>query len=119
MTLQPTSPLRTADDIRAAWNLFIEHAPCAVVSVSPLVPESWLGRIGPDGRFERWTGDQAVYRLNGAIYIQSTDDYSDERPARDTIAYIMPPERGVDIDTVADLHYARFLAERAPHEANV
>lgn len=112
MVLQPTSPLRTRDDIRAAWGLFEEHAPCAVVSVSPLVPESWLGRIGRDGQFERETGDNVVYRLNGAIYIYGWEDYVEARPPRKTVAYVMPPLRGVDIDTADDLEYARFLLRR-------
>ena len=112
MVLQPTSPLRTPDDIRAAWQLFEEHAPCAVVSVCPLVPESWLGRIGRDGSFERFAGDATVYRLNGALYIHQYDDYLHDRPPRKTIAYPMPPVRSVDIDRREDLEYARFLLER-------
>jgi CMP-N-acetylneuraminic acid synthetase len=109
MVLQPTSPLRTAEDIRLAWQLFEEHAPCAVVSVCPLVPESWMGRIGRDGSFERFTGDSTVYRLNGAVYIHLYEDYLHDRPPRKTIAYPMPSLRSVDIDRKEDLDYARFL----------
>lgn len=115
--LQPTSPLRTAEDIRAAWNLFEEHAPCAVVSVTPVAPAAWLGRVGRDGRLECDSGSDPVYRLNGAIYIHRWDDYMHDRAARKTIAYIMPPARGLDIDTRDDLAYARFLLRRAPHAA--
>lgn len=113
MVLAPTSPLRAADDIRWAWSLFEEHSPCAVVSVSPLVPESWLGRIGRDGSFERWTGDDTVYRLNGAIYIHRWEDYAADCPPRKLIAYPMPATRGVDIDTRADLEYAELLMKKA------
>ncbi len=109
MVLQPTSPLRTPEDIRSAWQLFEEHAPCAVVSVCPLVPESWLGRIGRDGSFERFTGDSTVYRLNGAVYIHRYDDYVHDCSPRKTVAYPMPPVRSVDIDRLEDLEYARFL----------
>lgn len=112
MVLQPTSPLRQAEDIRAAWALFEDHAPCAVVSVSPLVPESWTGRIARDGRFERGSGDAPVYRLNGAIYIYQWDDYVADRTPRKTVAYVMPAARGIDIDTADDLEYARFLLRR-------
>ena len=119
MVLQPTSPLRTADDIRAAWQLFEEHAPCAVVSVTPLAPEAWTGRIGRDGRFERSAGQDTVYRLNGAIYIHGWEDYVQDRPPRKTIAYLMPPTRGLDIDTPDDLEYAEFLLRKVRQAAGV
>ncbi len=112
MVLQPTSPLRSPEDIQAAWRLFEEHAPCQVVSVSPLVPESWAGRIGRDGGFECICGDQMLYRLNGAIYVHRWDDYYHDLPPRKIIAYLMPAWRGLDIDTWDDLDYAAFLLRR-------
>jgi len=114
MVLQPTSPLRTAEDIRAALALFEEHAPCAVVSVSPVAPRSWLGHLGPDGRFERWAGEEAAYRLNGAIYVHRMDDYRQNRTPPKTMAYVMPAARGVDVDRPEDLEYAGFLLQGAP-----
>lgn len=112
MILQPTSPLRTAADIRAAWDLFHEHAPCAVVSVTEMVPESWSGRIGRDGQFEQLAGTQMLHRLNGAIYVYRWDDYVRKQIPRKTIAYRIPPERGIDIDTPDDLKLARFMIDR-------
>ncbi len=112
MVLQPTSPLRTAQDIRSAWDLFEEHAPCAVVSVAPLVRESWTGHIGRDGRFENAFGDELLYRMNGAIYVYCWQDYVQDRPPRKTVAYRMPTSRSVDIDTRDDLAFAEFLVQR-------
>jgi len=112
LILQPTSPLRSAEDIRAAWRLFCEHAPCAVVSVSPVTPRSWLGTVGPDGAFDRWTGDDAIHRLNGAIYIYPMAEYRADRPPPRTVAYVMPPTRGVDIDRPEDLALAEVLLQR-------
>jgi CMP-N-acetylneuraminic acid synthetase len=109
LVLQPTSPLRTADDIRAAWDLCAEHAPCDVVSVTPLVRESWAGHIRRDGGFERGLGEEMIYRLNGAIYLHGCDDYVHARPPRKIVAYRMPLARSIDIDTAEDLQYAEFL----------
>lgn len=114
MVLQPTSPLREAEDVRSAWSLFEENAPCAVVSVSPVAPSNWLGRIARDGGFEALTGDDAIHRLNGAIYVQTLDDYLLNRTPRRTLAYVMPASRGVDIDTPEDLTHAECLL-RARH----
>lgn len=112
MILQPTSPLRTADDIRAAWRLFEMHASCSVVSVSPVAPAHWLGRCRPDGEWERLSGAEPLHRLNGAIYIHSCAEYLAGRAPARTLAYPMPPARGVDIDTLEDLLYARALFAR-------
>jgi len=109
MILQPTSPLRTAEDIREALELFEANAPCAVVSVAPVAPAAWLGRIGRDGRFDAFSGQDVVYRLNGAIYLHGYEDYlHDRRPPR-TLIYPMPSARSVDIDTWEDLRYAELI----------
>ena len=112
MVLQPTSPLRTAEDIREALCLFETHLPCGVVSVSPVAPASWLGRIRKDGSLESLVGDETVYRLNGAVYVHLLDDYLRDRAAARTLVYPMPPARSVDIDTFEDLHYADCLLRR-------
>jgi CMP-N,N'-diacetyllegionaminic acid synthase len=113
MVLQPTSPLRTAEDIRAAWELFVANAPCAVVSASPIAPAYWVGRIGRDGRFEPLSGEDILYGLNGAIYIHTCADYIKGNSAPRTLVYPMPRSRGVDIDTWEDLQYAEFLLRQS------
>ncbi|MBU0637716.1 MAG: acylneuraminate cytidylyltransferase family protein [Planctomycetes bacterium] len=113
MVLQPTSPLRCAGDIRGALELFERDAPCAVVSVSPVAPAAWLGRIGKGGGFEPWHGDELICRLNGAIYVYTCGDYLHERTPRKTLAYPMPASRGVDVDTIEDLRHAEALLQCA------
>lgn len=113
--LQPTSPLRTADDIRAAAELFDEHQPCSVVSTVAIAPANWLGRATRDGCFERLAGGDFVHRLNGAIYFHRVDDYLDERTPRKTLIYPMPASRSVDIDTYEDFQFAQtWLAQLQP-----
>ena len=112
MVLQPTSPLRTPDDLRGALELYEANAPCAVVSVSPVAPASWIGRIGKDGRFEALYGQDVIYRLNGAIYVHGYEDYLQSRHAPRTMVYPMPVTSSVDIDTSDDLQYAAFLLEQ-------
>lgn len=107
--LQPTSPLRTAGDIRCAFDLYEQNAPCGVVSATHLAPAEWLGTCTKDGRFEALPGVEPLFRLNGAIYVHSFEDYQrDLRPAK-TMLYPMPPERSVDIDTPSDWRYAEYL----------
>lgn len=109
--LQPTSPLRTAEDIDAAVNIFEANAPCCVVSIAQVAPANWLGEIGRDGQFRPQVGDMPVFRLNGAIYLYAWDDYLNDRTPRRQMAHTMPAERSVDIDTVFDLHVAQALID--------
>jgi CMP-N,N'-diacetyllegionaminic acid synthase len=122
MLLQPTSPLRTAQDIDAAIALATEKDADAVVSVCPAHHHPYLSKlIAPDGRLldfiERPPGYLArqslppVYALNGAIYL-SRRSVLLEREGWDTdrtYAYVMPPERSVDIDSPWDLHLAELI----------
>jgi CMP-N-acetylneuraminic acid synthetase len=122
--LQPTSPLRTSEDVRAAKYLLVNEAP-AVVSVVQAETHPWLvSTIDPDGRLapfgERPAGYlrrqdlPRVFRLNGAVYWIKVAVLVRERSFTPpgTKAYVMPPERSVDIDTAADLELAEWIVSR-------
>lgn len=119
-TLQPTSPLRRAEDIKGAFDVFKEKEANAVVSVcepdhSPL----WTNVIGEDLDMTGFLDRKAIntprqkldkyYRLNGAVYIAKMDYYKAEADLykEKCFAYIMPKERSVDIDDAFDF----FIAE--------
>ena len=122
--LQPTSPLRTAQDIQNAYNIYRERAEFAVVSVceaehSPL----WCGHLPDNNEFldfidsksmrQRQAGEK-FYRLNGAIYIVSTKRFKEDKYLykKGSFAYIMDQNRSIDIDTELDFEIAEVLIGR-------
>lgn len=123
--LQPTSPMRTADDIKLAYKLFGEKNAFSVLSMTELEhPLSWCGLLGAenslDGFIQKSANKQrqaqdTYYRPNGAIYIVSVPEFrKDQFLYREgSFAYIMPKERSVDIDTEFDFEYAEFLMNYA------
>jgi CMP-N-acetylneuraminic acid synthetase len=54
------------------------------------------------------------YRLNGAIYVIGVKEFCLERDFKPqgTLAYVMPRERSVDVDTAFDVELAEFLMSR-------
>ena len=89
--LQPTSPLRTVEDIEQALDLY-QSLGCAVVSV--------------------YREDTLRFKLNGAIYV-FTKGYLDlfkKIIGRNFLKiYIMPEDRSIDIDTATDFYRAEQL----------
>lgn len=122
IVLQPTSPLRTPDDIDNAVDLFLGNKADSVVSYTQeLHPISWNRYIGKDGKLESILDDsnknrqtyQPSYFPNGAIYVFKTSLIRNRKYYSDkSYAYVMPRERSVDIDTIEDFEYAEFLASR-------
>lgn len=123
--LQPTSPLRTADDIRAAQRIFGEKDADAVVSVcemehSPLWSNTLPGDGNMDGflkdaRGQRRQGLSTYYRINGAVYMLKVSLLQEEPMnlyGKNTYAYIMPKERSVDIDDEYDFAVAEAILTR-------
>jgi N-acylneuraminate cytidylyltransferase/CMP-N,N'-diacetyllegionaminic acid synthase len=121
--LQPTSPLRTAEDIDAALALQDLHPVSSIVSVSPAPHHpSWFKMVDehqrlhdilaedPDGVRQRLP---VVYALNGAIYIVPRAALLERRAlyGSDTRAYVMPPERSLDVDSEWDLHLAALILQ--------
>lgn len=123
--LQPTSPLRTAGDVDAAVSRFEEGGCDSVVSVCRAEhPPQWSftlegGLLRPllDPGFlsMRRQDLPETYTTVGAIFVSTpsfvrrTGSFFAGRAA----PYVMPPERGVDIDTEVDLALAELLLGRA------
>lgn len=121
--LQPTSPLRRSDDIDAALDRMFDAGAPGVVSVSLAKPAEWLytiddgdGHLRPlfrNGAAEvsRRQDARPSYLLNGAIYAAKVGYLREHRDfvGPNTIAYVMPHARSVDIDTEADFAVAEAL----------
>lgn len=119
LLLQPTSPLRLADDIDRTVAIALERDADAVVSVTDAHPHPCLAkRVKPEGSMEDFfpwpAGEQRrqalpeAFVLNGAIYLARFDLLLRERTwySKRTYAYRMPAERSLDIDTPWDLALA-------------
>lgn len=111
VVLQPTSPLRTPDDIQGAIKLFQESQADSVISCRKAAPLSWLVRKRSDGTLQKLglKGDDA-YIPNGAIYVLSSEVVRNgEYWTARTIPYEMPAIRSIDIDTAEDFLMAEVL----------
>lgn len=104
--LQPTSPLRTVDDIDRAITLCDESGAPSVIGVSPLPkPLSFYGRVDGAGRYEGGGEHLAgTVVINGAIYVGRPDLLRRDRTFQSAgaLAYTMPFERSWDVDTPAE-----------------
>lgn len=119
--LQPTSPLRIAEDIDKAVQLcVISGAPSCVSVVAVDKPPQWMysmeeGLLRPilasEIKLTRRQEAPPVYALNGAVYVADVESLQHTRSfvTEETVGYVMPPERSGDIDTVLDLAWCELL----------
>ena len=114
MLLQPTSPLRLPCDIIESFRLFLGHEAHSLVSVSTGIGSTQnlfklhnnhlhqLNSINPGNKVA----------LPGAIYLFEVNWFKKyaEFIREDTLAYRMPEERSIDIDTLDEFESAsKFL----------
>ena len=126
--LQPTSPLRTADDIRAAIDFATSRKADAVIGVTEASPHPYLARtmsaegvLGylievhpkPTSRHDY----PAAWLINGAVYLTSVESLRRTRTFQPpgALGFAMPPERSLDIDTPWELHLADLILRDATH----
>ena len=119
--LQPTSPLRTAEDIDNAVELLFEKKAGAIVSVCETEHHpGWVNRLPKSGCMKNFIKPEACknrqeldrfYRLNGAISLGWCDYIKRQRSffGNDTFAYVMPREKSLDIDNEIDFELAKLL----------
>ena len=122
--LQPTSPLRHADDILATLELVRQksfESAASFVLADPHPDRAFV--LKEDGAAEPVIGHDAVwvarqardprYHRTGAVYILNTDMLRTDRTNRmlhgRVGAHIMPHDRSVDIDTLVDLRLCEAL----------
>jgi len=117
MLLQPTSPLRTADDIDDAIKVFMKKDADALISVVRAAKSPfWLKTINKKGYVEdlikrksrQEMQDKTVCMPNGAIYIFKTKSLLSGKKLK-TGYYLMDGLRSIDIDDRLDFKIAQWL----------
>jgi N-acylneuraminate cytidylyltransferase len=138
MILQPTSPLRRAEDIRASVDLLASSGADSVVSVSA-VPAHYNPmrtlRLDDRGfatlfvtgapvrtRINRRQDMPEAWTMNGAVYLFRTSVILAAEPSLygdSTAAYVMPEPYGISIDDFADWEHAeRALTTLGSHHGH-
>lgn len=125
MVLLPTAPLRISEDILGALNIMHEKKGSTVLGVCPVDhPPFWMNTLDEGLSMKEFISEDIrqknrqelpeYYRLNGAIYLAEVSVLKRDRDWYKTnpIAYIMPRERSVDIDSIDDFEYAEFLLNK-------
>lgn len=125
LMLQPTSPLRTPEDIDACIRLATEKNADSVFSLK-FLPDFAVQKIKTlkDGKivslFEEEKGQSAprqkgpdAYKRNCAVYLTKTDlILKGDQFGTASYGYVMPEERSLDINHPVDMDLAEFWMKR-------
>ena len=118
--LLPTNPLRSAADIKAAYEIFKRRHANFVMSLVPCTHPPQRAVQVKDGYVEPYFGLQymkrtqlldPLYRHDGSIIFARTGVFLKEQEfyGSGVVPYFIPAERSVDIDSEMDLAWAEFL----------
>lgn len=125
MLLQPTSPLRTCEDIDGAIDLLFERNAQAVISVCEVEHHPyWTNILPPDGCMRDFLRPEVekrnrqelptFYRLNGAVYLGYREYITRQAGffGSQTYAFVMPQYRSIDIDSEVDFKLGESIMSR-------
>ncbi len=125
--LAVTSPLRSSQDIAAAIAKHRETGAPNVTTASPSAHSPYYNIVELDGQNRikvckpldrpllRRQDAPETFECNGAIYVWTRDalmSCGDKALVEDTVLYVMPRRRSIDIDTELDFEFAQFLLDR-------
>lgn len=125
ISLQPTSPLRIAEDIDACIKKMVEiNSPACVTIAESRNSPYWMYTVNDKAKMEplikqdkltvRRQDLPVVYALNGAVYAAEVNWLKKTKSflTSETAASIMPNNRSYDIDTEDDFNVCEFLLWR-------
>jgi len=124
LLLQPTSPLRAVEDIEAIVKLRRQAGCASAVSLTPSPKHpAWMYSLTKTDKLKALLINESAYCrqqlppayvLNGALYFASKQFLLSEQAfiSVNTVGYVMPAERSVDIDTPLDWQWAEFLMQQ-------
>ncbi|WP_248405508.1 cytidylyltransferase domain-containing protein [Butyrivibrio fibrisolvens] len=120
--LQPTSPLRSVEDIIGSFDLMKSKDARTIVSVcetrdSPYTCNTLPGSMSMENFFteayknKRRQDLPIFYKLNGAIYLSKVKDFLHDGDIYKSgcYAYVMDEKKSVDIDTMLDFKLAELI----------
>ena len=124
LILQPTSPLRATRDIENIIQIGKSKKAPAVVSVTEAEKHPyWSFRLNKSSNLIPWVKGNlnmqrqdlpCAYCLNGALYWGKTDwvIQNETFVTNETLSYIMPRNRSIDLDTIFDWEIGEFLMRK-------
>lgn len=119
--LQPTSPLRNAQDIDACLQMAVRCGKPVAAVATPLQHPKDFRMVDGDGALSAFpcaalapappAGGAGLACLTGAVYVVDVHDFFRQPgfAGEGTLAYFMPPERSLDIDTELDFRLAEYI----------
>lgn len=119
--MQPTSPLRSPEDIKNSFAIYEEKDANAVIGVCEMDHSPIWSNVLPEDHSMTGFLDKAsnvdrhhlptYYRINGAMYLVRRSAYTDHTAmyGEKSYAYVMDRNRSIDIDTELDFKMAEFL----------
>lgn len=123
--LQPTSPLRTSNDITEAYKFYQEKKAELVIGVTEVDHSPiWMNTLPKDSSMFGFLDNQyskmprqqlpTYYRINGALYIISVEHLfsSNDFYSEKSYAYVMDQRSSVDIDTDIDFAVAEAIIKK-------
>lgn len=135
LMLQPTSPMKTSEDIDQALQRLIDEGADGLITVidvdnnHPMKMKKFLGNDARSGQlvdYEKPPFENCprqllppVYIVNGAIYATKRDVFMNRNTFQGDycIGHIMPKEKSINIDTEFDFMLAEFELKKR-HQSN-
>jgi CMP-N,N'-diacetyllegionaminic acid synthase len=126
LDLDPTSPLREVQDIKAALNLFLQSDAENLITAAPARHSPYFNMVENNEagyavlskpqatRVVRRQESPACYDMNASIYIWTRSCLFEKRRVfcERTVLYVMPEERSKDIDSELDFEIVNLLLQR-------
>lgn len=125
LLLQPTSPLRTSSDIDDIFKFCQDHKVSSAVSVCESSEHPyWMYQKNESFSLHPFISDRPeitrrqdlpkAYCLNGALYLAKVDWLFEHRSfiGPQTLGFVMPRKRSVDLDTIEEWHWAEYLIKK-------